>query len=117
MDEVVGRSWMVTDLSGEAVDESRPPTLHFEEDGQVYGTGGVNRVRGTWTLAEGRLAFGPIVATLMAGPPERMATERAVLGLLSAPLTVTVADDELLLSAEDGRTARLVPAPPESELR
>lgn len=115
MDEVVGRSWMVTDLSGEAVGD-RPPTLHFEEDGQVYGTGGVNRVRGTWTLTEGRLTFGPMVATLMAGPPERMAVERAVLGLLSGPLTVTVAEDELLLSAEDGRTARLVPAPPESEL-
>lgn len=115
MDEVVGRSWMVTDLSGEAVGD-RPPTLHFEEDGQVYGNGGVNRVRGTWALTDGRLTFGPIVATLMAGPPERMAVERAILGLLTGPLTVTVADDELLLSAEDGRTARLVPAPPESEL-
>lgn len=115
MDEVVGRSWMVTDLSGDPVGD-RPPTLHFEQDGQVYGTGGVNRVRGTWALEQGRLTFGPMVATLMAGPPERMATERAMLGLLTGPLTVTVADEELLLSAQDGRTARLVPAPPESEL-
>ncbi|MEV7972648.1 META domain-containing protein [Cellulomonas sp. NPDC089187] len=115
MDEVVGRSWMLTDLSGDDVGD-RAPVLHFEQDGQVYGHGGVNRVRGTWSLTDGRLVFGPMVTTLMAGPPQRMAVERALLGLLATPLTITVAEDELLLSAQDGHTARLVPAPPESEL-
>ena len=53
----------------------------------------------------------------MAGTPEHMARERAVLDLLGGPLAVEVADGALLLTDGEGRVSRLVHAPPaESEV-
>jgi len=51
------------------------------------------------------------VTTLMAGTPEHMARERAVLDLLGGPLTVRVTDGELLLTDAAGTVSRLRPAP------
>lgn len=116
MDDIVGRSWVVTGLPDESVAD-RPPVLRFEDDGQIYGFSGVNRLRGTWSAHDAVLRFGPIVTTLLAGSPRRIATEQAVLHLLRDQLTVTIiADDEVLLTAPDGSTARLAPAPPELDL-
>ncbi|GAA3802778.1 YbaY family lipoprotein [Cellulomonas soli] len=103
------------------------PWLTFDGDGQVYGCSGVNRVRGTWTFDEpldaspdapsdgqggpGRLVIGPMVSTLMAGPPEATACEEAVQRLLAVPLTVREGVDDVELVADDGRAARLVRDP------
>ncbi|WP_448630014.1 YbaY family lipoprotein [Cellulomonas soli] len=90
------------------------PWLTFEGDGQVYGCSGVNRVRGTWTLQEhgegapARLVVGPMVSTLMAGPPAATACELAVQQLLGVPLAVHHPDGGLELVADDGRRATLV---------
>ncbi|MGN8245694.1 YbaY family lipoprotein [Cellulomonas soli] len=102
------------------------PWLTFDGDGQVYGCSGVNRVRGTWTLEEPseggspRLLIGPMVSTLMAGPPAATACELAVQQLLAVPLAVRQRDEpagsagggapasDLELVADDGRRARLV---------
>ena len=46
---------------------------------------GVNRVRGTWELDGDALTFGPVVSTLMAGPPDAMTCEQQVLRLLGEP--------------------------------
>lgn len=115
MDDVVG-SWRFTEVAGVPLDdgpERAHPALTFDGDGQVYGTGGVNRLRGTWALADGVLTFGPVVATKMAGTPEHTARERAVLDLLAGPLTAAVVDGALLLTDAGGRVSRLLPAPPE----
>ena len=57
-----------------------PVTLTFDGDGMLYGMAGVNRVRATWATDEDdQLTIGPLVSTMMAGPPEAMATERALL--------------------------------------
>ena len=87
-----------------------PVTLTFDGDGMLYGMAGVNRVRATWATDEDdQLTIGPLVSTMMAGPPEAMATERALLALLSEPLAATVDDGGLRLVAEDGTEAVLVP--------
>lgn len=88
-------------------------TLTFEGDGMVFGCSGVNRVRGTWELADDVLTFGPLASTLMAGPAAAMAAEQALQSLLTVPLHVQAADDgTLLLRASDARVLRLVPADP-----
>src|SRR6478609_41022 len=54
MDEVVGGAWRFTEVAGVPLDdgpERAHPALTFSGDGQVYGTGGVNRLRGTWSFA------------------------------------------------------------------
>lgn len=116
MDEVVGRTWQFVEVAGVPVADGPArsrPALTFAGDGQVYGTGGVNRLRGTWSCDDGTLRFGPVVTTLMAGTPEHTARERAVLDLLGGALAVEVADGALLLTDGEGRVSRLLPAPPE----
>lgn len=109
-------AWRFTEVAGVPLDEGPErahPALTFAGDGQVYGTGGVNRLRGTWALADDVLTFGPVVTTLMAGTPEHTARERAVLDLLTRPLAVAVAgaDGALVLTDDEGRVSRLLPAP------
>jgi heat shock protein HslJ len=142
MDEVVGGTWRFTEVAGVPLDdgpERAHPALTFSGDGQVYGTGGVNRLRGTWSFtadgdaaaradapgtgpapvpdaSTGTLTFGPVVTTLMAGTPEHMARERAVLDLLAHPVRVTVADGALVLTDGEGRVSRLLPAPAEESV-
>ena len=78
-------------------------TLTFDGDGMLYGMAGVNRVRATWAADEDdQLAVGPLVSTMMAGPTDAMAAERALLALLSAPLAATVDDGGLRLVGQDG---------------
>lgn len=89
------------------------PTLTFEGDGMVYGSSGVNRIRGTWTYEDDVLRLGPIVSTLVAGPPDAMDAEDALQRLLAGPLRVELTDDgALVLHADDDRSLRLEPTPP-----
>ena len=73
-------------------DEPRTASLTFEGDGQVFGTGGVNRLRGTWSVDGDTLTFGPVVSTLMAGPPAAMHQESELLRLLQEPLELRAPD-------------------------
>jgi heat shock protein HslJ len=114
MDDVVGGTWRFVQVAGVGLEdgpERAHPELTFAGDGQVYGTGGVNRLRGTWSFADGTLTFGPVVTTLMAGTPEHTARERAVLDLLTGPLRVALVDGALELTDGEGRVSRLLPAP------
>ncbi|GIG39576.1 META domain-containing protein [Cellulomonas phragmiteti] len=106
-------TWRVLRVDGADLADGlqEPPWLTFDGDGVVFGYAGVNRVRGTWQLTDGTLAFGPVVATLMAGPPAATATERAVLGLLQEGGVVTPGDDAFAVRGPGGRTAELVRAP------
>ncbi len=104
-------TWRLVLLGGDppAGHTHGPVTLTFDGDGMLYGMAGVNRVRATWSADEqDQLAVGPLVSTMMAGPPEAMATERALLALLSAPLAAAVDDGGLRLVADDGTEAVLV---------
>jgi heat shock protein HslJ len=105
-------TWRFTALEGAEVEGPRraTPWLTFDGDGVVFGMAGVNRVRGTWELAGDTLTFGPVVSTLMAGPPDAMACEQQVFRLLGAPLTVSTPDDETLALVGTG-SARLVKDP------
>lgn len=87
-----------------------PVTLTFEGDGMLYGMAGVNRVRGTWAVEDDELTVGPMVSTLMAGPEDAMATERALIALLGETLAVALDDGGLRLVAADGTEALLAPA-------
>jgi heat shock protein HslJ len=91
-------TWRFTALEGAELDgaERATPFLTFDGDGQVFGLAGVNRVRGTWRLDGETLTFGPVVSTLMAGPPDAMTREHQVLRLLGEPVQVSAPDDDTL---------------------
>ena len=75
--------WRLAELGGAqvvAIDEERGPHLVLDlEESRVAGSGGVNRIMGTFVLAEDELRFGPLASTRMAGPEEAMEQERAFL--------------------------------------
>jgi heat shock protein HslJ len=104
-------TWRLVQLGGRppAADTNGAVILTFDGDGVLYGMAGVNRVRGTWSVAGEQLAVGPLAVTMMAGPQDAMATEAALLALLDGPLAATVDADEMRLVARDGTEAVLVP--------
>ncbi|MFC8193287.1 META domain-containing protein [Cellulomonas sp. NPDC057328] len=114
-------TWRVTEVDGEALEDGieGPPWLTFEGDGQVYGYAGVNHVRGTWRVTDGRLDLGPVVQTMMAGPPGPTATEQAVTAVLADGGAVRADGDDVEVRTPAGRVARLVrsaaPAEPEPD--
>jgi heat shock protein HslJ len=91
---------------GPAPDRARPE-LTFEDDGQVFGTGGVNRFRSTYVLDGDRLTFGPLATTQMAGIPDHVEREHAVLELLAGAPTLRVDGDVLVLVDAAGHASRL----------
>lgn len=105
-------TWQVARVEGgEVAGLADPPWLTFEGDGVVFGLGGVNRVRGTWLLDGDVLTFGPVVATLMAGPPQATDVERALLAVLAEGGTVERRPGAFVLRTPTGRAAELVRAP------
>ena len=110
MRRLAGSTWRFDDVDGVPVapvpDRARPE-LTFEDDGQVYGTGGINRFRSTYTLDGDRLTFGPLATTQMAGIPDHEARERAVLELLGGAPTIRVDGDVLVLVDGAGHASRL----------
>ena len=102
----------------------RPPTLLIGADGRTSGFAGVNRYFaeakfGNSTTAVTPLRLGPVGATRMAGPPERMALEQAYTTMLESACSavVTAGPDGplLVLRDERGDCARFVPAPSTGE--
>lgn len=108
--------WQFVDVAGEPlgdVPERSRPALTFESDGQVYGTGGVNRLRSTYRLEDGVLRFGTVVSTRMAGTPEHTQREEVVLALLAGDVRVRA---EHAAAAGSGQGAAQPGARPEDGL-
>jgi heat shock protein HslJ len=65
-------TWTAVELNGAPLAEDSAPTLVFDlEESRVAGSSGLNRLMGTFSLAEDELRFGPLATTLMAGPRTR----------------------------------------------
>jgi uncharacterized lipoprotein YbaY len=104
---VVGRTWRLTEIDGEPAPAAPKVDITFEPGGRVYGTAGVNRFTGTCRIGDDFVEFDPLATTLMAGLPDAMALESAVMRMLTGRHELTIADDELTIGA-----ARFVPAEP-----
>ena len=103
--------WRLAELAGERVElgdgEPVPHLVLDLEESRVTGSGGVNRITGTFVLAEDELRFGPLATTMMAGPEEAMARERAFLGVLARVTGSRLEGSSLTLLADDEPVARL----------
>lgn len=126
---LTGTDWRcveLVDADGKAVDLGRdPPTLHVASDGHASGFAGVNRYGCDAEIGNATrpvrmpLSFGPLMATRMAGPPERMALERAFTTMLGSVRVAEIgvgADGlaMLTLRSETGSCARFVAGGPAS---
>lgn len=96
---------LVADGRPVTIPAERPPVLQFLEGGRVAGFAGVNRFNGGFTLGDGgALTWAPAMAsTRMAGPPERMALESALLATLPATTRLGVLPYGVVFQSEDGK--------------
>ena len=96
------RTWTVVELEGEPVEGEGTPELVFDlEESRVAGSAGVNRLMGTFVLAEDELRFGPLATTLMAGPEDAMRRERRFLEALERVTSYRLEGRSLALLAGD----------------
>lgn len=87
-----------------AAEAPATPNVTFV-DGAVFGSGGVNRFRGTYeTDGEVALTFGGVASTRMAGPPEAMSQESRFFTALSATTAFGIVAGRLELRGAGGET-------------
>ena len=107
---LVGRDWLVAEVAGTPAPDDDPPSLRFDPDGRVSGSTGINRLAGDYELVGGVVTVGPLALTRMAGPPDRMELESAVVAALGSELGVVAEGDGVRLGAGSGLLLR--PAAP-----
>ena len=101
----VGVTWSLVELAGHKPVDGAPVTLAFADDGAVTGSGGCNRLSGTYEIDGDRLTFGENMAsTAMACSEDVMAVEAALLDALVQTRGFAVDDDTLTLTSDDGST-------------
>jgi heat shock protein HslJ len=102
-----GKTWHATEITGVTsvlTEEGSEATAIFS-DGQVTGSGTVNRFRATYSTRPGNeITISQAASTQMAGPPDAMAQEQAYLAALHRAATYEVSGGSLLLLDDQGRT-------------
>jgi heat shock protein HslJ len=102
--------WALVELEGESVevpsDQIRPAIVLDLEESRVTGSGGVNRLTGPFALTGGKLRFGRLATTRMAGPEEAMRREERFLAALDRVTSYELDGRTLTLLTEDGQVAR-----------
>ncbi len=91
-------------LPVEVAQSPRVPELTFTADGNMSGSGGVNRLMSKVNLPElekGNLVLSPVASTMMAGTPIAMETETRIIKALGAARTFKVSGKTLTIS--DGK--------------
>ena len=103
--------WTLVELDGEPLeigpDEIQPMVVLDLEESRVSGSGGVNRLTGTFALSESELRFGPLATTRMAGPEHTMRLEERFVAALGRVTSYELDGATLTLLAEDEAVARL----------
>jgi heat shock protein HslJ len=114
--DLVGRTFVVSSVGGVGALAAPTAVLTFGTDGRLYGRGTVNRVNGSYELDGDALTIGPMMSTMMAGPPEAMAQEHRLLAALGERCVVRQVPDGIELVAADGSTTRLRETGPQDAL-
>ena len=103
--------WKLVELEGAPVDvgtDEQPPSLALDlEESHVTGSGGVNRLTGSFALNEDELRFGPLATTRMAGSEDAMQREQAFLDALGRVTSYELEGRTLTLLADDEAVVRL----------
>lgn len=79
-------------------------TITFNpQDGRMAGKAAVNRYFGTYKTNGNKITLGPVGSTMMMGPQPLMEAEQDYLQTLPKITSFSVKDDNLTLTASDGR--------------
>lgn len=93
--------WKLTEVAGRPVvvaEQTREPQVVLNgQDGRFAGSGGVNRLMGGYTVDGSVLTFSQVASTMMAGPPEAMQQEQAIVAALGNVRGFAIAGDQLTM--------------------
>jgi len=104
---LAGTRWAIIEIDGRAVD-GEAYWLEIGED-RISGQAGCNRFSGPYSLGGDTLSPGPLAATRMACPGERMENEGQALAILGGPVAVEIGEGGIMTLTGDSRTLRLRP--------
>ena len=111
-----GAYWKLVELDGEPVDTTacpqEPHLLFHSEESRLSGSGGCNRLAGTYETTGEKLRVRPIAMTRMACEPSVMELEHAVAAALQATDRYRISGGELALCEGERVLARLQFTPP-----
>jgi len=98
--------WKLIEVEGQSIqvaEQMREPQLVLNgQESRFAGSGGVNRLMGGYALDGDALTFAQVASTMMAGPPEAMQQEQAIVGALGRVHEFRIAGDRLTLVDESG---------------
>jgi Heat shock protein len=101
-----GTSWQL--VSYGSADQLTPAvtgvetSLTFGKDGQVNGNLGCNSFSGSYSIKEGKIVFGSLIATMMACPDAQMSQESAAFKALNSTVSYELGSGSLTITAADG---------------
>ncbi|UFN47625.1 META domain-containing protein [Roseomonas sp. OT10] len=96
-----GAAWRLAELDGRAIAPGpREAYVQFDAaSGRVSGSGGCNRIAGSYRLGGGSLTLGPLISTRMAClDPQASATETRFLAVLEATAGYRLEGRRLILT-------------------
>lgn len=107
--DLAGTSWAIVAYNNGqqavvSVIEGTTPTLEFAADGTISGSGGCNRITGSFAASDGKIGIGELARTLMecSEPAGAMDQENALVAALESAATYTIEGDRLeMRTAED----------------
>lgn len=100
--DLVGVTWLLTEVGGAEPVEGAPVSVRFGEDGTVSGSGGCNRFSGTYDAEPGSLSIAEDIASnMMACQDDVMAVEAALLKALPEATGFEVGDGSLTLTGTE----------------
>jgi heat shock protein HslJ len=106
-DDFESTSWRVTSINGVPVGLERNALIAFA-GGKFSGTIGCNRMSGSFSYRDKKLAFGPLASTRMGCPDPIAAQETALSAIFSSvDTTVFPGDGSMILKGQDGGTVIL----------
>ncbi len=107
-----GTVWKLVQLDGQMFGQEELPTLVLDaSSSQANGFGGINHFSGSYKLEGDTISFGPLAATKMAGPSDKMKLEEDYLKALSRATTWKIHGPWLTLSAGETEVARFQATP------
>jgi heat shock protein HslJ len=104
--QLAGTHWTLKQLSGEAIAQDADKKEIYielnEDDRRLAGSGGCNRLMGSYELDGASLHFRQVASTMMACPGNVMPREQAFIHALSATASFRIHASTLLLRDKDG---------------
>jgi heat shock protein HslJ len=99
-DQLDGRTFVSTEVTGQTLVEGTVVTLVFE-DGNVGATAGCNTMTGGFTVEDGVLQVDQLAQTLMACPDDLQAQDEWVAALLTSGPVLSLDGDTLTVTGDD----------------